>query len=248
MTPPWRRGSSPGPAAGAIDQPIGAHEYSAEVSEPLVLRAADLAAERPPGTSDDIHFTEALAASIIGHASRPGDLVLDPFAGYGTTVVVAERLGRRAIGIELLPEHMEIARRRGTGMARLILGDARQLAQLVEEPVDLVLTSPPYMPRADHPENPLTGYATADGDYAVYLAELGQVFGQAAALLQPAGRMVVNVGNPIGIDGSVTPLVNDIAGVIDEHLPLLGVTTLRWDEPPPGLDGDALLWFGRVDG
>lgn len=217
------------------------------VPEPFLLRAADLAAERPPGTSDDIHFTEALAASVIGHASRPGDLVLDPFAGYGTTVAVAERLGRRAIGIELLPEHLEIARQRITGMARLILGDARRLARLVEEPVDLVLTSPPYMPHADHPENPLTGYATADGDYAVYLAELGEIFGQAAGLLRPEGRMVVNVGNPIGIDESVTPLASDLAGVIDAHLPLLGVTTLRWDAPPPGLDGDYLLWFGRTD-
>ena len=79
---------------------------------PLVLRAADLVAERPEGTSDDIHFTEALAASVIGYASQPGELVLDPFAGYGTTVVVAERMGRRAIGIELVPEHLEIARRR----------------------------------------------------------------------------------------------------------------------------------------
>ena len=65
---------------------------------PLVLRAADLVAERPDGSADDIHFTEALAASIIGYASRPGELVLDPFAGYGTTMVVAERLGRRGIG------------------------------------------------------------------------------------------------------------------------------------------------------
>ena len=95
---------------------------------PLTLRAADVVAERPPGTSDDIHFTEALAESVIGHASRPGDLVLDPFMGYGTTVAVAERMGRRAIGIELIPEHLAIARRRMTGTARLVLGDARPLS------------------------------------------------------------------------------------------------------------------------
>ena len=85
---------------------------------PLILRADDLVAERPEGTADDIHFTEALAASVIGHASLPGELVLDPFAGYGTTVTVAERMGRRAIGIELLPEHLEIARRRTGGGAQ----------------------------------------------------------------------------------------------------------------------------------
>jgi SAM-dependent methyltransferase len=217
------------------------------VNPPPIFRAADLIAERPEGTSDDIHFTEALAASVIGHASRPGELVLDPFAGYGTTLVVAERMGRLAIGIELVPEHLEIARRRTSGAARLILGDARELSHLVDEPVDLVLTSPPYMPAADHLENPLTGYATDDADYATYLRELGAIFGQVAALLRPGARLVVNVANVIATDGTVTPLARDLAGVIDEHVPLMGVTTLRWDEPPAGLDGDYLLWFARPD-
>jgi SAM-dependent methyltransferase len=217
------------------------------VNPPLILRAADLVAERPEGTSDDIHFTEALAASVIGHASQPGGLVLDPFAGYGTTLAVAERMGRRAIGIELVPEHLEIARRRISGASRLIHGDARELSRLVDEPIDLVLTSPPYMPAADHPENPLTGYATDDGDYGVYLHELGTIFGQVATMLRPGGQVVVNVANVIATDGTVTPLASDLAGVIDEHVPLLGVTTLQWDEPPAGLDGDYLLWFARPD-
>jgi DNA modification methylase len=217
------------------------------VTEPLILRAGDLAAERPEGTADDIHFTEALAASVIGYASRPGDLVLDPFAGYGTTVMVAERMGRRAIGIELVPEHVEVARRRSTGAAKLIHGDARELSRLVDEAVDLTLTSPPYMAGRGHPENPLAGYATDDGDYAVYLAELGSIFGQVAKLLRPGGRLVVNVANVVATDGSVTPLASDVAGVVDEHVPLLGVTTLQWDEPPAGLDGDYLLWFARPD-
>ena len=217
------------------------------MNPPIILRARDVVAERPEGTTDDIHFTEALAASVIGHASRQGDLVLDPFAGYGTTVVVAERMGRRAIGIELMPEHLEIARRRVGGTARLIAGDARELSRLVDEPVDLVLTSPPYMAGVGHPENPLSGYLTDDGDYAVYLRELGSIFGQAATLLKPGGRLVVNAANVVAIDGSVTPLASDLAGLIDEHVPLLGVTTLRWDEPPAGLDGDYLLWFARPD-
>ena len=214
---------------------------------PLVLRAADLVAERPEGTTDDIHFTEALAASVIGHASQPGDLVLDPFAGYGTTVAVAERMGRRAIGIELVPEHLEIARRRTAGGARLILGDARELSRLVREPADLVLTSPPYMSGMHHPENPLSGYATNDGDYALYLGELGAIFARVASALRPGGRLVVNVANVVAIDGSVTPLASDMARVIDEHVPLLGVTTLRWDRPPAGLDGDYLLWFAAPE-
>lgn len=194
--------------------------------------------------ADDIHFTEALAASVIGHASRPGDLVLDPFAGYGTTLAVAERIGRRAIGIELIPEHLEIARRRA-GTATVILGDAKELSRLVDESVDLVLTSPPYMTGVDHRENPLTGYASIDGDYRRYLDELGSIFEQVATVLRPGGQLVVNVANVVATDGRVTPLASDLAGIIDQHVPLLGVTTLQWDEPPAGLDGDYLLWFAR---
>lgn len=211
----------------------------------LILRAADLIAQRPDGTVDDIHFTEALAESVILHTTDPGNVVLDPFAGYGTTLAVAERLGRRAIGVELLSEHIEIARSRIGGAARLVHGDARQLATLMDEPIDLVFTSPPYMPSVDHPENPLTGYTTNDGDYATYLRELGSVFAQAATLLRPGGQLVVNVANPVAPDGRVTPLVSDIGQVIAEHLTLLGTTALRWDEPPAGLAGDYLLWFSR---
>lgn len=43
---------------------------------------------------------EALLERIIQAASRPGDLILDPFQGSGTTGVVAVRLGRRYVGIE----------------------------------------------------------------------------------------------------------------------------------------------------
>lgn len=43
---------------------------------------------------------EALLARIISSASKPGDLVLDAFAGSGTTLAVAEKLGRKWIGID----------------------------------------------------------------------------------------------------------------------------------------------------
>jgi DNA modification methylase len=213
----------------------------------LMLRSADLAAEQPAGASDDIHFTEALAESVIAHTTQPGDLVLDPFAGYGTTLVVAERLGRRAIGVELIPAHAALCRSRVGPSVRVVEGDARRLSQLIDEPVDLVLTSPPYMAGAGHPENPLTGYTTTDGDYATYLRELGCVFRQVGELLRPGGRLVVNVANVVGSDGRTTPIASDVAAVIAEHIPLLGTTTLQWDEAPAGLDGDYLLWFGHDD-
>src|SRR5271167_1864524 len=55
---------------------------------------------------------EALLARVILAASRPDDLVLDPFCGTGTTGAVAHRLQRRFLGIERLAEYATAAERR----------------------------------------------------------------------------------------------------------------------------------------
>jgi DNA methylase len=48
-------------------------------------------------------------------------LVLDPFAGSGTVLAVARRLGRRSIGIELNPEYVTLARHRSaTGVSDVV--------------------------------------------------------------------------------------------------------------------------------
>jgi len=60
-------------------------------------------------------FPPALVKPCIGLSTRPGDLVLDPFIGSGTTGVVAYDLGRRFVGIELNPEYIHIAERRLNG-------------------------------------------------------------------------------------------------------------------------------------
>jgi len=211
----------------------------------LLLRAAELAVERPAGATQDVHFTEALAASVIEDSTSVGDVVLDPFAGYGTTLAVATRLGRAAVGVELLAEHVEQITARTAGRATVVHGDARNLSELVQGPVDLVLTSPPYMTSVDHPENPLTGYTTDDGDYGTYLRELGEVFAQVASLLRVGGHAVVNVAN-LATGDVITPLAWDVGRVVSEHLSFRGETFLCWDEHPPGHAGDYLLWFQRT--
>lgn len=51
-------------------------------------------------------FPEALPEWFIKLFSEPGDTVLDPFAGSGTTLRVAHRMHRKAIGIEIVPEYV----------------------------------------------------------------------------------------------------------------------------------------------
>jgi adenine-specific DNA-methyltransferase len=54
----------------------------------------------------------ALMGQIVAISSRPGDLVLDPFMGSGTTLVAAKRAGRKAIGIEREEKYCEAAANR----------------------------------------------------------------------------------------------------------------------------------------
>jgi modification methylase len=72
--------------------------------------------ERLKGTDKKkLHPTqkpEALLARVILSASRPDELVLDPFAGTGTTGAVAKRLGRRFIGVEREEAYAAAARER----------------------------------------------------------------------------------------------------------------------------------------
>ncbi|WP_338318776.1 site-specific DNA-methyltransferase [Bradyrhizobium ottawaense] len=54
----------------------------------------------------------ALIADAIKDCTRRGDLVLDPFLGSGTTLLAAERVGRRAYGLEIDPLYVDVAIRR----------------------------------------------------------------------------------------------------------------------------------------
>ncbi|MDF5758805.1 DNA methyltransferase [Spongiactinospora sp. TRM90649] len=99
----------------------------------------------------------AIAARAVAAFTRPGDLVVDPMCGIGTTLVEAVHLGRDAVGVEfeygwaaLAVANLALARSQDAiGTGRVIAGDARRITQLLPEAAGraaLVLTSPPYGP------------------------------------------------------------------------------------------------------
>ncbi|WP_280272635.1 TRM11 family SAM-dependent methyltransferase [Nocardia wallacei] len=109
---------------------------------------------------DSVKHPAKMLPAIVQHAvqayTRPGDLVLDPMCGIGTTLVEALHLGRRAVGVEYEARWADLARAnlalaRDAGIVldgEVYTGDARKLTALLPENlrgrVDLVITSPPY--------------------------------------------------------------------------------------------------------
>lgn len=67
---------------------------------------------------------EALLYRVILSSTNPGDIILDPFFGAGTTGAVAKKLQRNYIGIELSPEYVKIARERIATIPRTLFSDA----------------------------------------------------------------------------------------------------------------------------
>ncbi|MFD6754927.1 TRM11 family SAM-dependent methyltransferase [Micromonospora gifhornensis] len=112
----------------------------------------------PESVKHPARMLPAIAAHAIDAYTQPGDLVLDPMCGIGTTLVEAVHAGRDAFGIEYEPQWSNIADANirhahdqgATGRASVIRGDATRLTSLVPKAltgqVALVVTSPPYGP------------------------------------------------------------------------------------------------------
>ena len=86
------------------------------VLNPLGAKPADVwtyNAQRVPGVEHYAMWPEDLVERMIRCSTRPGDVVLDPFCGSGTTLRVAEALNRKGIGIDLGYEDIQKQRLKG---------------------------------------------------------------------------------------------------------------------------------------
>lgn len=172
-------------------------------------------------TAHPAKMLPAVAAHAIAHYTQPGDLVLDPMCGIGTTVVEAVHLGRRAVGVEYEPHWVEVteanldlARQSGIDAeGRVIHGDARQLATLLPPDlagqVALVVTSPPYGPSTHgqvnvvpgggvHKYHHLYGNTLDRGNLANIghhrlLSGFTKILASTAAFLRPGGHIAITL-------------------------------------------------------
>ncbi|MFX1606976.1 MAG: DNA methyltransferase [Promethearchaeota archaeon] len=166
---------------------------------------------------DDNRTPESLIEFLLHQFTQPGDTVFDPFAGLGTTLLVAEEMGRIPFGIEIDERRCEYIRSQLTMKDNIILGDSRKLNEFELRPLDFAFTSPIFM-RSDETKNPLSDYKE-NGTYQNYLDDLQSVFRSLREFLKPEAKVIVEVFN-LGATSTrpMTLLAWDVAHAISGAL------------------------------
>jgi modification methylase len=177
----------------------------------------------PESTRHPGKMLPELARRILTAYSKPGDIVVDPMCGIGTTLVEGTMLARRCVGVELDEHWVAITRANlrvlltahQRGLTDVRLGDARSLAALLKGfrgRADLVITSPPYACEAGVIDkqawlsgrrlcDPSTLNYSVDPDNighargAHYYAAMAEVYAQCYAVLRPGGLLVTVTKN-----------------------------------------------------
>ena len=180
-------------------------------------------------------FPIGLAEEFIRFFTKPGEWVIDPFLGAGSTSIAAKVNNRNCVGIELYPDFLRAAGEwtstaKGEGRAVLIRGDARvvtpKLRGMGLPLMDFCLTSPPYWSQLSAPsaskekaeERIAAGLDPDYGrdendlgnilDYEVFLREQDSVFDALFDSMRERAYLVV-VTNNVYHNGRLYPLAFD---------------------------------------
>jgi DNA modification methylase len=193
---------------------------------------------------EDVRASENMLEYWINTFTGPGQVVFDPFAGFGTSLLIAEELGRIAFGIEYSKPKADYVHGQLSHPERLIHGDSRNLNEYDIPPVDLCLTSPPYTNESDT-ENPFVDYRQKGFDYPSYFQGMSQIFSQVAQKMKPSGHLVIEASN-LKKNGRVTTLAWDIAREVSRIFHFEGETVICWDKYGYGYNHSYCLVFSKA--
>lgn len=180
-----------------------------EAQDPAYRLPDDLRRQDPFGARD-CGWVEQMRP-FIRQFSRPGELVLDPFCGFASTLVAAHLEGRGGLGYEIEPGRASLSRERlrRLGMEQAQVRTADLLEAPPAAPVDLCLTNVPYFGcNWSDSRDPAQLYATAH--YEQYLELLDARFHRIRALLAP-GRYCILMAQNLRLEGGYVPLAWDLA-------------------------------------
>jgi len=117
----------------------GWREGAAHYFNPEIKNATDVWHVKKVNPQSMVHLTEKpveLAERAMTYSSRPGEVVLHLFGGSGSTLIAAEKLGRRARLMEIDPHYTDVIVRRWqefTGKKAVLEGSGRNFEQVADE-------------------------------------------------------------------------------------------------------------------
>ena len=122
--------------------------------------------------------------NLLQRYTKEKDLVVDPFAGSGTTLDVARDLNRRALGYDVHPTRKDIFR-----------VDARELPPELSGKVDFVFMDPPYSTHLDYGPDPRDIGKLDAAKGSAYYDAMDQAFAEAHRILKPARHLGLYVSD-----------------------------------------------------
>jgi methylase of polypeptide subunit release factors len=175
--------------------------------------------------SDDVRFSDSLVEYFLNQFTKEEDKIFDPFAGFGTTLFVAEKLNRTPFGIELVKDRYEFIKSNLNSKGNIILGDVIELNKYDFPLMDFSITSPPYM---SHEEDDfaLTSYTTK-GKYEDYLSQMSYIYTKIKDIMKINSFIVIEVSNLKNT--TVTTLAWDIAKIISKIFHFQGEIIISWE-------------------
>ncbi|WP_299816596.1 DNA methyltransferase [uncultured Roseibium sp.] len=176
---------------------------------------------------DDIRFPDTLVAALLDRFTKPGDKVIDPFCGLGTTFFVCEEKDRIPYGIEADRQRHDWVKSRVKTKENLLFGDSADIVSFDLPEMDFSLTSPPYMPHW-HEWNPLyNGDPRYDG-YDVYLERVQSIYAGICRVLRKDAHVIVQADNLT--NERFSTLVWDLGKALSEVMTLEGEIIVNWSE------------------
>ncbi len=144
-------------------------------------------------------FPQKLVERLIRIYTKPGDTVLDPFMGAGSTLLAALKLDCQAIGVDISTEYVKLAQKRlkhNSCSAKIFCENAQNLSTFIpSDSIDLIITSPPYWNihqqrrtadgKSPRPYTPLAQDLGNISAYTDFINSLGTVSAQLFMALKP---------------------------------------------------------------
>src|SRR3989338_10672108 len=97
------------------------------------------------GGENYFRFPKELAEIVLGSYSQEGDTIVDPFAGFGTTIKVAQEMNRKGYGFEIDKERALFANQGLQEPNKVMNADVRKIDFTEIPKFDLLFTGPPYV-------------------------------------------------------------------------------------------------------